>query len=883
MSWESVVLEDKPVVFYRNAITSGTSVPDVSGNSRNATTQNTPTLNEAGGLLSETNGAMKFASASKQYFERADEAALDLTDTFSIMAVIKASAWSANWAIAGKGSGAYYLRVNAEGKLELLRQDTKVLMVGKTAMATGAYYYVLATKTGATVALYQAKLEAGATLADVSNTLGNSTCVNTTVALMVGRAPGDEEYANGWIDEVAVFGTALSKARGEAHIAAAIETPTKSTEVAPPAAVAKAAAPAPTATTTSDTTVEPPAAVAKAVAPAPAVSAGTDATVSAPAATATAKAPAPTVTATQSAVVEPPAAVAKASAPAPTVETKSPPPPTRAAVTHEYPPDQLAWRVDPPNGAPSRWAADEPHNENVITDIQLTDDEHGDKEGVGTLARNPRLPWPDLAAFSEISVYGPGVEEVGSYRLDKAPESDGERMVISPAAVGHQALLDDDAAIIGPGFIDGDLSKWQDPSAARQALEAIKSWKLNKNGQAQILSAGTTEGAPPALAHTWSTIHQSDGSPDLIESWYDSGGVPIGRVLLEFIAAKGITPSALWENGLYSAIDDAGASAVLLGDWNGVSGAFDTPVAEGMFSLVLQDYFSEVADFEGQWEALWRYIKILGRHGLPLQGTWPNVGFTAKQMLGHAVPLYTDLTAEAEDLEDTSYIIQQAWYSDPGSMRAIVEDICKYDLYDWFVFGSKRFQLRKPGSYGREWLAYSGPSGLSEAGLDSSRLWRSIVVSFQDVDGTTKTVGPPGSGANLESANLEVTDPDHPAVRAGITRKDLLSLGTIATPTRAIEVGERFLVEANQLSRSGSCSLSGYAMESRGIMRPISQIRFGDRVRVVDASDTSPRKVVGRTYDHPSRTCQVTLDAPPESLQALVARMGADISALQLS
>ena len=57
------------------------------------------------------------------------------------------------------------------------------------------------------------------------------------------------------------------------------------------------------------------------------------------------------------------------------------------------------------------------------------------------------------------------------------------------------------------------------------------------------------------------------------------------------------------------------------------------------------------------------------------------------------------------------------------------------------------------------------------------RLYESVIVQYQDVDGSTRTVGPPGSGANVEDAGLADDDTDNPAVRLGITKRALLTMG----------------------------------------------------------------------------------------------------------
>jgi len=553
--------------------------------------------------------------------------------------------------------------------------------------------------------------------------------------------------------------------------------------------------------------------------------------------------------------------------------------PARVAIVREYPPDDLAWRIDPPNGRPSRWAADEPLTENVASDMRLVDEMPGlDKEGSVLLARNPRESFPDLAPFSAITVYGPGVEEVANYRLDKTPESDGDRVSITAEAVGWSKALEDNSALIGPGFIDGDLSKCGEPSAALKA--ALIGAGADLSGISTSIDAAAGE-VRPSL--TFSYNHLKAGKVEWNEFVYDSGGVDIAEVLYDFLG-RSASPDASFLHRASLSAD--GIVETVTGTDHNASTALQQVVSSAVAGLRFVRFISAyLGAAEGDPYAerfRLQNLKVIGRHGLALQGTWPDVGFTVAPMLGWAIPEFTELEARDEDLEDTGYIVQQAWFSDPGPMSQVVQELTKYELLDWFV-EKKRFKLKRPGTYGRRWQAYAGPSGLQEQGFDAARSWDRILVTAQDVDGRTLSVGPIGSGATVETDALEITDPDHPAVRAGVDRMDRLDLRRISTPARMIEVGEIWLREANRLNRSGSATLSGYVMDDRGVMRPVSQVRAGDEVRFPDAADPSYRRIVRRSYEHNTRTATVDLDAPPEGLQALLERLQADIQTLALS
>ena len=507
----------------------------------------------------------------------------------------------------------------------------------------------------------------------------------------------------------------------------------------------------------------------------------------------------------------------------------------------------------------------------------------GHKEAGGSLARDPRRDYPDLQTYEDVFIEQAGGEKVWEGRLNQKPESDGDRMVIEPKMVGHQAALEDRKGITGPGFIDKRLTQWGDPSAARRlAVNGLE--KINQNGQVSMAPAGGVQAdpTPAAIVHAWGQMNSSAAVPDACESWYPSPGIEIGEILLDFANIKGGSGGA-WENIIWALADDAVASPENLHNFNATDAAQQAfAIAAGKFYLLLQSYYPGTVEAAGDWEDQWQNVTVLGRQGLALQGDWPEVGFLAKQMLEYAIPLLSYLKVSSESMEDDGYVVQQAWF-ESGDLATIVKELTKYGLLDWFVMKDKLFELRFPGTYGRKWQAYAGPSELKGTGQDGSRLWAEIVVRYQDVDGTTRTIGPPGSGANFEFESLRITDPDHPAVKAQIPREDLLDLGAISEPEKALQAGERWLEDANELDRSGQATLSGYVQDDKGIWRPASSVQPGDQIRFPDAADSSYRKITVPAYDHDPRTCQVTLDAPAESVQALLERFGATLTPLALA
>jgi hypothetical protein len=553
------------------------------------------------------------------------------------------------------------------------------------------------------------------------------------------------------------------------------------------------------------------------------------------------------------------------------------------AVTREYPPDTHCVIVRAADGTPvARWAEDEGRAANVMSDLKLSGVVPGGrKELRATLPRNPRQDWPDLDGFLEIECQQPGRNRIWHGRIGKAPRSDGDRMVIGGEAVGWAAALEDRKAL-RLGFIDRALERLGEiPAQLRADLTKVGADLSAISASIDPFGSGPEANKPAGLSFTHSALKA--GKNEWGEISYDSGGVDLAEVLFDF-EGRTEAPDADFFNRVDLSRDGV-TSHVEGTDLNATSALQQavSTTAEGMRYARFMSAYVGSAEIDPYTE-LFRFANIvaLAAHGLAPQGTWPDLYLTAAQILRYAVPLYSSLNATDDSVEDDEYPITQAWYPDRGTLGRVVDDVLKYGLMDWFVKDAKLFEVRRPGSYGRRWQAYQGPSNLEEAGIDAERAWDRIVVAYQDTAGATRTVGYPGSGADVESATLQITDPDHPAVRAEVVREDLLTIDSISTANRAMRAGEEWLREANELSRSGKAELSGHIQDADGVYRPVGQVGEGDYIRFPDARDTSYRKIVDYDYDASSRKVVVTLDAPSESVKALLERYRAALTPLGL-
>lgn len=544
--------------------------------------------------------------------------------------------------------------------------------------------------------------------------------------------------------------------------------------------------------------------------------------------------------------------------------------PPRVVVNREHPPSKIAAIVRAPDGTKiGRWAEDESRVENVLGTATKTGDMPGGHgESSHALARDPSQSYPDLALFSSIEWQGAGEEVLWSGGIRQEPQSSADRTSIEVKALGDKQFLEDDEEAIGPGFINSDLSRWTGPGTTRRIN------LLNTNFPHQQDASVTPDAAGDAALHLEVQGAWEPPVTPICEAWLDGGnGVGIGDVYGDWINGNSNLGFELFVR--FSDDDIAVVGFEGSGDaYAATSGHISqSPTAARRYVFLDWQFNATPAGLDGfQCSVDLINLKVVGTQGLALQGEWPNVGFTAKQMLPFIAEL-AGLTTKDELLEDDGFVIPQAWFSDPATPMSKLVEVTKYGQLDWFVFQHQILQHRFPGTYGRKWQLERGSSAPKNSGPDANRVWDGGMATYQDVDGTTRTVGRPGSGAMVEDARLQITDPRNAAVAAGRPRRKLLALNGVMTAELAIKTMARFLEEAANLAQSGEATISGYCQDQYGIWWPSAYVQPGDWA--ADPGTQNYRKITSVNYSHDPKTASVSLGAPPEGLSEIEARFNA--------
>jgi hypothetical protein len=218
-AYANAVLADSPVGYWRLGEAAGsTSASDFSGNSITAAIQNSSGATRAEpARLVDADTATKFHGSPAGYVDVPDATAIRVNDTFTLEAWVRRSDLTArDMALFNDFGAGFWLRIGTNHRLELLRNDTSALIVSSTITIEDTdWHHIAATKQGATVKLWVDGI-------DVTGTVTNQTLTSSTQGFHVANSDGVGLPFYGWVDEAAVYPTALSEARVRAHMDAAL-------------------------------------------------------------------------------------------------------------------------------------------------------------------------------------------------------------------------------------------------------------------------------------------------------------------------------------------------------------------------------------------------------------------------------------------------------------------------------------------------------------------------------------------------------------------------------------------------------------------------------------------------------------------------------------
>jgi hypothetical protein len=527
-----------------------------------------------------------------------------------------------------------------------------------------------------------------------------------------------------------------------------------------------------------------------------------------------------------------------------------------------------------------RWGADENAVGNIPKGLGFsTSDPGGFKDCSLSLARDIDKNWPDLRLLRALRIYGMGGRTAWEGSLQEIPFHHADDTSIAPGATGHVSMLDYDPSF-AEIYIDADLTKWGEPSTQRRTamLEAGYSFagvEVHEGFQ----DAGT---AGPAILFAFNNYGTAT---DVGEAWYYGNGVPLSKVLYDYIIPKAGADMVNQGTRLWTCENDLAAGAA----GGTVHGAVANNGQEWGGGTALTKYFLAQSYYLGGLTGISlgdtygiANPKVVGRHGLPLPGAWPNVGVYGSDVIADIVsrcaPDLNFTTGSEGSIAPTTGIIPHLVFSEGVKGSDAILGTNAYYQRSWGVYDDKTFFWHQPTSYRKRWrIRRSKGHGVDLLGPQAEDAVNGVVVTFTDPAGVSRVVGPPGCPtAYATSETLVDNSLSNPVNAAGIARKwGELKLGFVTTTSKAIEVGAAWMVNKLLSSQArGSVVVSGLVEDDEtGTLHPAWAMRACDSVIVTDG-DNIERGIIETNYDHDTRTCTCNLDTTPHKFEALQERMG---------
>lgn len=528
-------------------------------------------------------------------------------------------------------------------------------------------------------------------------------------------------------------------------------------------------------------------------------------------------------------------------------------------------------QITTPSGQRFRWSSDEQRPESVPERLTHESTAPG---GYATFSAQIPRGYQDalrgVDPYSHVEVLDAAKGIIWEGYIERPAVATGESSEITIDAVGYQKALEDEQGINWLG-VDCDLGKWTDASPYSQ-----EAWLRGGFRQISGPSVDTGDDATSYPSLKLSNPPAAIGAR-AIAIWRAPAGEGVAEVYYKF---RSTTPAAtILAVGV--ALDDKLTSSWhvspdLIDATNKTATGTYTPPAPRPVATV--DFGRIAGGTTGSVEeqVLFTILSVVGNHKLPIAtayGGYPCL--YASDVIAHLVKRHASwVTVPPDGVGQTDLLIPQS-ADENATLPSLIDEHNKYHLWDWALWEGRTFYYHPPGQAAvhRRWKARVGPSQLEDTGADAQRIRNGVVVRFTDATGRARTVGPPGSMAEIQFKELHSSDPANLATLTGRRAYDLVEARGNMEAEVARWVGQRYLEQLNAASTSGRATVAGQVQSENGHWYPHTSVRAGDTIQFMDASDSSPRRITSVSHDHSNRTSALTLDAPPDGIPAILDRL----------
>jgi hypothetical protein len=524
------------------------------------------------------------------------------------------------------------------------------------------------------------------------------------------------------------------------------------------------------------------------------------------------------------------------------------------------------------DGRRLRYAGDEARADGIPEGLNYASTIPG---GDDTATFSLRTKITDELPFSlldDVRIYGPGNQTLWEGMVAQLPRQSGDDLLVNVQCVGHSARLKWDTGF-SQIYIDRELTRWEGPSAQRQLTLVNAGFR---HYPTRVERAANT-GVPHLMFEFFAagTVFHSS------EAVYDAGANNlIGGVYYDLAH----TNATLSDTNYFYQVGVA-QNEDLTGTTYPSGNLRPASPATGSVSAAIPRRYAWVEWFYNSTSANGpqaprlmgaRELAVYGDHGLTEPGGSPT-GFYPHEVLEHIVVNAASGLTVTGITEHNSFPIPQLAFIEPTTAEQAILEVNKYYLYEWGCWGKEFFW--RPGDPDRLcWEARLDQGAhLSLEGDEADNAINGVIVAYTVADGTQKVAGPVGSGLGVEDVALGDTSASNPVNAHGIPRKYArLDVSYSTTDAGAIAIGAAYLAQLSLPARKGSINLTGLVQHPTKGLRPVSEVRAGDWIKVTDLTGTSdiPRRIIQASHSPDDATCQVDVGNDIDKVDAILQRVG---------
>jgi hypothetical protein len=538
----------------------------------------------------------------------------------------------------------------------------------------------------------------------------------------------------------------------------------------------------------------------------------------------------------------------------------------------QKPPIDLGIEIETAEGAIFRLDADQLKAQDIPSGISFTT-QRGDGFGTASfsLQREIFREWPDLNLLDTVRFVNRDASIAYEGLIQSFPRSSNPQ-TITVNCVGYMTSLK--WRPMGALIIDRRLGGWGDPSTQRQANVLLGGATPDITAAAGFQFSGALG---PGIVFTATNLLA--GFQDRGEQWFYAGGQDIGEFRYDFF---GHGEDAEWHSQASLSSDDLATSTDPGTDHHAAGSAVNGGVVattSGRKYVNLAIAYSGTFTGAAAVQERWLNPAVVGTHGLTLHGTHPEEGYCLSDILQYLLSSFgSKLTWEGE--ENQFALTQCTWHDNPTMPYEAVQQLNNYVLWETNVWEERKFYFEPADLTKADWQIRTSDPGVTVnfQGDSIESFANGVVITYSDFFGHTYTLYPD------EHAELQDENENNPAARHG---EDIWLSYTIpwqCLEGEALQFGRAYLAQSNRPKRPGSFTVTGHIQDAAGHWRRASDVRCSQTIAVMDdLYEGEPRLVTATSYDGESATASITVDAPPMTIESLIARQQNALEARNLT